>query len=389
MLKSKRIALLSHRFGNIGHLFMSVGFEEIIKQMFDGKAEIEHFEQHRFFSIYPEGHWLHWLDKVPHGRLSRLRMWLNSPEQCERFWQDASHLKQFGAAIACGGPSIVRGVGQTPEMNLMFHHQFGAFHAHGVPTFDCGVGSGGFPLNKLPASPAQAFDEMDKRYFERLFSYSTVSTVRDRYAQELWWALGRQAPLIPCGALVSGRRFQALAPRSDSNGENYIVINYQLTGANNDWGQKVDISKWRSTVADLIKRLQKRHKVVFLCHNKAEERHARMVGADIPYLTPTTLQEYAEIIMRGKAGVASRIHAAIPMAGVGLPVTAIGTDTRLGTLDLMGIHTHFVSDATSELLEHEIEAGIKNSDAERHRLLDLREATARQYIEVFAPFVSA
>lgn len=388
MPNDKCIALLSHRIGNIGHLFMSIGFEEIIDEMFGGKADIHHFEQHHFFSIYPERHWLHWLDKVPHGHLGRLRMWLNSPKQCERFWPEASHLEKFNAAIACGGPSIVRGVGRAPEMNLMFHHQLGGFHAHGVPTFDCGVGSGGFPLNNLPASPDQAFDETDKRYFERLFSYSTASTVRDRYARELWRALGRDAPLIPCGALLSGRRFQALATRPNSDNEKHIVINYQLSGANNDWGQKVDINKWRSVVADLIKRLQKRHKVVFLCHNKTEERHARMVSVGIPSFTPTTLREYAEIIMRGKAGVASRIHAAIPMAGVGLPVISIGTDTRLGTLDLMGLKTHFVGDATSEMLEDEIESGIKNSDTEWQRLMNLREATARQYIEVLAPFVS-
>ena len=77
------------------------------------------------------------------------------------------------------------------------------------------------------------------------------------------------------------------------------------------------------------------------------------------------------------------------MAGVGLPVTAIGTDTRLGTLDIMGLNPHFVGDATREMLEDEIESGIKNSDAEWRRLMDLREATARQYIEVFAPHIRA
>ncbi len=86
-----------------------------------------------------------------------------------------------------------------------------------------------------------------------------------------------------------------------------------------------------------------------------------MVGAAIPCFTPTTLQEHAEVITRGKAGVASRIHAVIPMAGVGLPVTAIGTDTRLGTLELMGLKAHFIGDASSELLEDEIEFGIKTA----------------------------
>ena len=366
---------------------MSVGFEEIVKQIFGADVAIEHFEQHHFFSIYPQGHWLRWLDKVPHGRLGRIRMMLNEPRQCEKLWPAASQLSKFSAAIACGGPSIVRGVGRTPEMCLMFHHQLGAFHYHGVSTFDCGVGSGGFPLKNLPSSPEVAFDEADRKYFSRLFSYSTVSTVRDDYAQKLWRALGREAPLIPCGALVSGRRFETLAVRPQADADKHIVINYQLSGANSSWGQNVDTDKWRNTVGDLVRRLQKRHKVVFVCHNQVEARHARQVGVDIPCLVPQTLEEYAEIIMRGKAGLASRIHAAIPMAGIGMPVSAIGTDTRLGTLELMGLKTHYVEDVTSDQLEAEIEAAIQSGSAERERLIELREATARQYADVIRPHV--
>lgn len=388
MVARKKVALLSHRFGNIGHLFMSVGFEEILKQMFGDQVDIAHFEQHNFFSIYPQGHWLHLTDRIPHGRIKAFRMWLNSPAMCQRLWPQAKNLQQFAGAIACGGPSIVQGVGKTPEMSLMFHHQFGAFHHHGVPTFDCGVGSGGFPLKKLPSSPQEAFNASDRAYFERLFSYSTVSTVRDTYAQELWHALGREAPLIPCGAIASGRRFEAFADPSVSPDEKHIVINYQRCGANNDWGQGVNVNQWRVTVGKLIKRLSARHKVVFLCHNKTEAQHAAEVGVDIPFFVPKTIEEYAKVIINGKAGLASRIHAAIPMAGIGLPVSAVGTDTRLGTLDLMGINTHYVDDVTCEQLEEEIETGISNGKQERERFLALREETINRYCDIFSKHIA-
>ena len=383
-----KVALLSHRTGNIGHLFMSVGFEEIIKKMFGERVDIVNFEQHRFFSVYQEGHWLHLIDKVPHGRMKAIRMWLNSPAMCQRLWPQAKNLKGYSGVIACGGPSIVRGVGKTPEMCLMFHHQLGAFHFHDVPTFDCGVGSGGFPLSNLPLSASLAFDEADRAYFERLFSYSTISTVRDAYAQELWRALGRNAPLIPCGAIASGRRFDSLAKSSFSENEKHIIINYQRCGANSDWGQKVNVEKWRGIVAQLIRRLKKRHKVIFVCHNEFEAKDAARVGVNIPRIVPKTLAEYASVIVNGKAGLASRIHAAIPMAGIGLPVSAVGTDTRLGTLDLMGLKTHYVEDITSEQLEEEIEAGIVNRISERERLLTLREETMDRYIEIFAKHMS-
>lgn len=378
-----KVALLSHRFGNIGHLFMSVGFEEIIRQMFGAAVEIAHFEQHHFFSVYPSGHPLHLLDKIPHGRMKALRMWLNSPAMCEKLWPHAQHLKEFSAAITCGGPSIVRGVGKTPEMGLMFHHQLGAFHSHGVPTFDCGVGSGGFPLKSLPSSPDEAFDEIDRDYFSRLFSYSTISTVRDSYAKSLWDALDRDPLLIPCGAIASGRYFQRVAQPPSSDSDRHIIINYQRQGANSDWGQKVDVTRWRNTVAELIQRLKKRHKVVFLCHGKGEAKQAAQVGADIPCIVPQTLEDYAKVIMSGKAGLASRIHAAIPMAGVGLPVFAVGTDTRLGTLDLMGIPTAYVEDVSADAIEHEIESGIANAHAEYDRLIGVRESTIASYQSAF------
>jgi hypothetical protein len=379
MPKSVKIALLSHRFGNIGHLFMSVGFEEIVREMFGANAEITHFEQHHFFSIYPQRNLLHLLDKIPHGRMSTLRMWLNSPAMCDKLWPQAQQLKEFSSAITCGGPSIVRGAGATPEMCLMFHHQLGAFHHHGVPTFDCGVGSGGFPIKSLPPTPSVAFDNTDKEYFSRLFSYSTVSTVRDRYAESLWNALGRDPMLIPCGAIASGRRFERLATRPSSESDCHIIINYQRQGANNDWGQRVDINRWRRTVVELIGRLKKRHKVIFLCHGEGEARQAAQVGVDIPIFTPNTLDEYAKIIMGGKAGLASRIHAAIPMAGVGLPVFGVGTDTRLGTLELMGMRTGYVDDVSAEQLEHELEAGLNNSDVVRENMIQMREQTVACY----------
>jgi hypothetical protein len=384
LIRNRPIALLSHRFGNIGHLFMAVGFEEILYATFGRATQIEHFEQHHFFSVYPRLHWLKLLDLVPHGRLGRLRLFLNRPDICERLWPSAKDLSRFSGAIACGGPSIVRGVGRTPEMCLMFHHQLGAFNFHGVPTFDCGLGSGGFPLRESQLDYANAFDEVDKAYFKRLFSQTTVSTVRDVVAQRLLEALGRQTHLIPCGAIASGRRFESLAQPDSDHASRHIVVNYQRMGANSDWGQGVDVVRWQHTVQELIQRLGKRHKVVFLCHSQAESQQAAAVSPDVPRLLPTNLQEYATVIRNAKAGIASRIHAAIPMAGIGLPVTAIGTDTRLGTLELIGLKAHFVDAARADELEHQVESDLANAAEERHRLIELREATIRKYGEIFS-----
>lgn len=379
-----KIALLSHRFGNIGHLFMAVGFEEIIRDFLGPNVKIQHFEQHHFFSIYPRKHWLRLTHLIPHGRLKKSRMFLNREDVCEKLWPSARGIAEFSAAVTCGGPSIVRGVGKTPEMNLMFHHQLGAFHFHGVPTFDCGVGSGGFPLENLPPDLEHVFDEDDKAYFRRLFKYSTVSTVRDEFAQRLWHALGREAHLIPCAAIASGRQIERTSQSLLDPKDRHILINYQAMGANNDWGQGVDVNAWRNTVRDLIFRLARRHKVAFLCHSKVEYEQAARVNPEIPRFFPRTLDDYAAVIRNAKAGVVSRIHAALPMAGIGLPVIGVGTDTRLGTLSLIGLKTFFVKEIDVEELAHHVEFVLRNGDEERDRLHKVRENTIKSYSAIFS-----
>jgi len=376
------IALLSHRVGNIGHTFMSLGFEEILDQKYKGQVAIQHFEQHKFFSIYKQPNLASLTDFVPHGKLKRLRMWLSEDEQCFGMWARCEHLRKFTAAITCGGPSIVRGVSAIPEMKLMFHHQLGAFHYHGVKTLDCAVGSGGFGLSERFENINNVFSSSDKEYFRKLFCYSDVSTVRDKFAQELWESLGRTCPLIPCAAIVSGRRFESLATANPS--KNYIIINYQLTGANSDWGQGVDVTAWQDVTKELVMRLRSRHEVVFLCHNKHEQRHARRLGLNLPIYLPKNLKEYAEIIVNAKAAVASRIHAAIPIAGVGVPVVAVGTDTRLGTLELMGIPSFFAKSVSAELLEIQVEDMLMRANKERERLHSVREDTADRYSQLFS-----
>ena len=50
----KKIAILSHTFGNIGHTFMGIGVKEVVYNAFGNNVEITSFEQHKPFSVYPK-----------------------------------------------------------------------------------------------------------------------------------------------------------------------------------------------------------------------------------------------------------------------------------------------------------------------------------------------
>ena len=375
----KAVALISHRFGNIGHTFMSLGMEEIVREAFGPEVLIGHYEQHKVFDIYPPYHPLRTLDLLPHGRMTWARRPLSSRRACQMFWPGAHSLRKYHLAINCGGPSMTRGAGHSADMKLMFWHKMGAFAHHGVPVLDLGVGSGAFGFENLPGKLDDALDKTDQAYFRRLFEYVALTTTRDPLAHQLHSWLGRETPLVPCAAIASGRWFERHLPPPPPLEEKVILINFQKYGANEDWGQKVDPDIWKKTVQELISRLRNQYRFEFLCHNKAEFVLAESVNASLPRHLPATPEEYARLIGRARAGLVSRIHAAIPLAGIGIPSIAIGTDSRLGTLELMGLKTFFVKQVTTDLLEKEINLLVERAPMERERLLKVRENTIQTY----------
>ena len=111
----KSVALLSHRFGNIGHSFMAIGAEAVARSAFGDDVRINHFEQHHPFSIYPDGHFLRWIDKIPHGRLAWVRRYLAKESVCRKLRPQTRPL-DFDIAVACGGPNLVAGAASNAQL---------------------------------------------------------------------------------------------------------------------------------------------------------------------------------------------------------------------------------------------------------------------------------
>ena len=376
-----KVALLSHRGGNIGHDFMAAGWEAILKLAFGPQVEIEHFEQHRPFCVYPPGHPLHYVDRLPYGRAIWLKSLLGTKLACRWFWPQTRAIRA-DVAVACGGPNIVHGAGRSVEMRLMFHHQIGAFRAAGVPVVDAAVGAC-FPLEKVPQ---QVDDRIDAAYVRRLFELTVASTVRDSLAQRLWRALGRDAPLIPCAAMASGVELERLGGPQTVE---YVLINYQRFGANEDWGQGVDADEWRKRLQALVERIGRRHRVVFICHSDSETALAAQHFPEHERHQPRDLREYAAIAMKAKAILASRVHATIPLAGAGIPGVQVGTDTRIGAIELIGLPTRYVKRADAESMEATLEDLIVRRAEEKERLLGLRASTVQRYKEVITKAMEA
>lgn len=370
------IALLSHRGGNIGHDFMAVGMEAALKDAFGPDVQIDHFEQHNHFEVYPDDHWLRLMHKVPHGRLNFVRRYLNTPTFLARSWPQTLPL-EYNLAVTCGGPNIVPRV-HAPELGLMLHHMNGAFYYRGVPLIDAGVGAS-FPFEK---TPHLLVDPADRSFYKTALGLVTRMTVRDEVAHKVVRDLGFEADLIPCGAIGSGRVFGQAKP-TEGEANKYVAINFQRVGANTDWEQNVNASQWMRTMQAVIADVEKRHPVMILAHNAYELKLAAELAPHIKRVLPTTTAEYAQTIATVKAGIVSRVHAAIPLAGIGVPSVLVGTDTRMGTIDQFGLPTRYVKQASAEWLIDQLESLISRAEDERERLIILRETTLCAYAELF------
>lgn len=356
---------------------MAVGIEAALRVAFGKNLLIEHFEQHNHFEVYPNGHWLRVMHKAPHGRLDWVRSCLNTPTFRNRTWSQCLPLK-FNLAVACGGPNIVPGGHLSPELGLMLHHLNGAFHYRGVPLIDAGVGAC-FPWERIPD---RLEDPAARAFYTTALGYVARMTVRDVVAEKLVRDLGFEPALMPCCAIGSGRVF-GQAKLTGGEAKRFVAINFQRVGASNDWGQNVDANKWMRTMQAVIADVEKRHPIMILAHDAHEFKLAAQLAPHVKRVLPRTTIEYAQSIATIKAGIVSRIHAAIPLAGIGVPSVVVGTDTRMSTIDQFGLPTRFVKLANAEWIINQLESLISRAENERQRLIEMRESTLRSYAELF------
>jgi hypothetical protein len=160
----------------------------------------------------------------------------------------------------------------------------------------------------------------------------------------------------------------------------YVLINYQAKGANSDWGQGVDVERWKKQVAEVIRSLRKTCRVVMIAHNRDEQKLADGLALDCECVLPATVDVYAQWIKGALAGFVSRVHAAIPLASFGIPSVTAGNDTRLYTVKNLGLPVVSAKTATSGEILELIGDLIKKRDEEKARLLALRDQTLVQYV---------
>jgi polysaccharide pyruvyl transferase WcaK-like protein len=242
-----------------------------------------------------------------------------------------------------------------------------------TPTLNLAAGSS-YPERDQPES---GLDPEDAQYLREVLTSCVVTTVRDPLAARLASSLGSNAEVIPCSAFLAAPE-NSIAHTDDGP----ILVNYMVGGGHFDWNQGIDLQHWEQTMIELVARLKARHRVQFLCHSDAEAGLARQIDPAADVLLPRGVDEYFELTAGARGALCNRLHASVALAGAGIPSIAVGTDTRMAMVATLGLTTHFVNDVSTSSLEREIEGLLATRERERERLLDLRSATTRRYVDV-------
>lgn len=378
MTRNIRVGVLGHWGGNIGHEIMGLGVETLLAHALNDGHVCVRVEQHRPFDIYSRWNPMRHLGPLRHGRngpfVQSVKAFLNRRDVSAWLWR-SSWVRELHLGIACGGPLITPHLTHG-DLGLMFHHMHGAFASHRIPILNLSVGSC-YPWENKPRA---ILESENIEFLKRVFDYSSVTTVRDEFAKELCAGLGEACELVLDTGFIAGKRLKQLV--AQPGGTRHIAVNYQKLGANEDWGQGVDATIWQNKVKNLIAKLKRRHQVVFLCHNETELRLAEQIDETIPRCWPKTMREYAEFLSGVIAGITNRIHAGVALAGTGSPIVGVGTDTRLGTLQAIGLPCFYVKEVTEDHLEHTLEYLIARRDEERERLMQVQQEAMNRYVEI-------
>lgn len=213
---------------------------------------------------------------------------------------------------------------------------------HRVPFINIGVGAC-YPYHSNGTEVIG--DPQLSDFIKELHYVSAVTTVRDALSKSILNLLGLDAPIIPCPSLFAADRLK-ISPRESE----YVALNYMPLGGHWSFGQKIDTGKWERTFIDLFKTISGKTPVLIVCHDAVEYRHIRRILPDAPVFFRTTANEYLECYSRAQCFIGNRVHGAYAVASFGRPSLVVGNDTRTRMMEVIGLPSIFVNDATIDLL---------------------------------------
>ncbi len=249
-----------------------------------------------------------------------------------------------------------------------------------VPVLNLGIGA----VQALNAPEAILSEDPECRAFLLwALSVCRLTTVRDPFAQRVYRAMGQDVPLLPCPAFLSARDYP---PPPDRNGP--IVLNYMEGGGHFRIDERLDPERWRATFAAVIENLRARgERLIFTAHSAQEVDWAKPWASDDEIVLLKTPEQALAVYGQARAGLVNRVHAAIPLAGLGRQVVLVGADTRLWAAELCGAVIRTEWDAQAEELTRLLVNSSERVHQQHEQTAHVREQTQAQYLALISPYL--
>lgn len=214
---------------------------------------------------------------------------------------------------------------------------------------------------------------------------AAVTTVRDRVAASILERLGVPHRLLPCPAFLASRRLGS-GTETPEEVVPTIGVNLMYLGGHFALDNEFVLTEWQAACREMVAGLRKLGRLVFICHDLTERRWIGPLAeeGEQAFVAP----DWAgclEMYRSCSVVVANRVHGAVGAAGMGVPATIIGNDTRALIGLPLGMEVQRAAGVEPGAVVAWAERMLAERGAERERLLALRERTAGEYAEMLAP----
>jgi hypothetical protein len=352
-----KVGLITTLDTNIGDDFIRMGIQRVLRSLSLGEEpRWEMVNKHQSETAWPVWHpCRHLPEWAPNWRRTARRLGRSRFHGCNLI-------------VQCGAPVLWEGCARCEWNVPLWQEIIGELRGR-IPVMNLAIGS----AYSLSAVPERIEDEADRHYLRSILSYCCLTTARDRLAQQLVMDLGAEIPLIPCPA---GLAFEAQAV---AEARDIVLVNYMPKAGHYDFSRDVDEDAWDRMLREVLARVSRTFRVVFLCHDRREEQLAGLRFPQYERRHPETPEAYAALARQGVLGLFNRLHAAVAFAGMGIPSVAVGNDTRLWMVAEYGLPAFNVRECTAESIWAAFEDLARRHMEERQRLLALRETIQERY----------
>lgn len=365
----KKITFITTVDHNVGDDFVREGLKFLLKKHFD-KDEVQFTSIHKHSPI-TSLYGFEWLRSNRYGK--RLEPFVPVSVFPDRI-TEADFVIQSGAPVYWCNPSENSYCSRNEWFDVLIRKRFKK-HSHArLLNIAAGTCQPYFSDGSEFLGNQEVID-----YIREFYSYSTITTVRDKLALNLLNNIGiHDAHLLPCTSIFAAEEHGITAGPNE-----YVYLNYMKGGAHYTLGQDIHVEEWEKTFSRFYNFLKEREKVALICHNKTELEAARKFDPNGTFFYSDSYVDYMKFYSKAKFSFLNRVHGGFMQASMGKPSLVIGNDSRARMTEEIGIESVFVNDATFDFLVEKYEELKMKANSYPEQIKKLRQNAMDRYLTLF------